>query len=128
MPIGRSYSKISSFILLFTASRINPSLLINSVYIISAPFCLHTYRKGGSLTSSIGASNRANSGRVIFPILIIYFDDDHANAGILFGILSELIRSQIYFKLMIKSIWAGNTPYSKILITVGIILISAIFF
>lgn len=29
---------------------------------------------------------------------------------------------------MIKAIWAGNTPYSKFLITVGIILLSAIFF
>jgi membrane protease YdiL (CAAX protease family) len=29
---------------------------------------------------------------------------------------------------MMKSIWAGNTPYSKFLITVGIILISAVFF
>jgi membrane protease YdiL (CAAX protease family) len=29
---------------------------------------------------------------------------------------------------MIKSIWAGNTPYSKILITVGIILLCAVLF
>src|ERR1700750_2749632 len=29
---------------------------------------------------------------------------------------------------MTKAIWAGNTPYSKFLITVGIILVSAVFF
>jgi len=29
---------------------------------------------------------------------------------------------------MIKAIWAGNTPYSKFLISVGIILVSAVFF
>jgi membrane protease YdiL (CAAX protease family) len=29
---------------------------------------------------------------------------------------------------MIKAIWANNTPYSKFLITVGIILVSAVFF
>jgi uncharacterized protein len=29
---------------------------------------------------------------------------------------------------MMKSIWAGNSPYSKFLITVGIILLSAVFF
>ena len=29
---------------------------------------------------------------------------------------------------MIKAIWASNTPYSKFLITVGIILVSAVFF
>ncbi len=29
---------------------------------------------------------------------------------------------------MIKAIWAGNTPYSKFLISVGVILVSAVFF
>ena len=33
-----------------------------------------------------------------------------------------------YSKNMIKAIWAGNTPYSKFLISVGIILVSAVFF
>src|SRR5690606_36999665 len=69
IPIGRSYSKISSFCRLFAASRISPSDEINSVYIISTPFCLHTKRKGGSLTSSIGANNNGNSPKSIFPIL-----------------------------------------------------------
>ena len=45
-----------------------PSLLINSLYIRSAPLSLHTARKGGSLTSSIGASKSGNSGNFICPI------------------------------------------------------------
>ncbi len=69
IPTGRSYSKISSFIMLFAASRIKPSELINSVYIRSAPYFLHTALKGGSLTSSIGASNRGNSPNSISAIL-----------------------------------------------------------
>ncbi len=40
---------MSSFFRLFIASRINPSLEINSVYIKSAPLSLHTARNGGSL-------------------------------------------------------------------------------
>jgi hypothetical protein len=54
------------------ASRINPSLLMNSVYIRSAPLSLHTARNGGSLTSSIGASSKGNSGRDMLPIEIIF--------------------------------------------------------
>src|SRR5690606_4420222 len=69
MPMGRSYSKISSFWRLFAASRISPSEEMNSVYIISTPFCLHTKRNGGSLTSSMGARRRGKSPRSIFPIL-----------------------------------------------------------
>src|ERR1700755_3498879 len=60
---------MSSFWRLLMASRINPSLLINSVYIRSAPLSLHTARKGGSLTSSIGASNKGKSGNSICSIL-----------------------------------------------------------
>src|SRR5690606_36031385 len=44
-------------------------LLMNSVYIKSAPFSLHTMRKGGSLTSSIGASSSGKSGSSMLPIL-----------------------------------------------------------
>ena len=53
---------------LFAASRINPSEEINSVYTTSAPFSLHKARKGGSLTSSIGANNRGKSGSSIVSI------------------------------------------------------------
>src|SRR6187431_2085612 len=60
---------MSSFFLLFMASLIRPSLLINSVYMRSAPLFLHTARNGGSLTSSIGASNKGNWGSVILSIL-----------------------------------------------------------
>src|SRR5213082_2929735 len=70
MPIGLSVSNISSFCLLLIASLINPSLLINSVYIRSAPFSLHTDLKGGSLTSSIGANSNGNSDNDIVPIFI----------------------------------------------------------
>src|SRR5690606_14133673 len=42
---------------------------MNSVYIKSAPFCLQTALKGGSLTSSIGASNNGKSPNSKFPIL-----------------------------------------------------------
>src|ERR1035438_7323714 len=66
--MGRSYSKISSLSTLFVALRISPSEEINSVYIRSAPYFLHTNLKGGSLTSSIGASNNGNSPSSIFPI------------------------------------------------------------
>jgi hypothetical protein len=38
------------------------------VYIRSAPLSLHTARNGGSLTSSIGASNNGKSGSDILPI------------------------------------------------------------
>src|SRR6218665_207101 len=91
MPTGLSYSKISNFFWLFAASRISPSLEINSVYIKSAPPSLHTpqntgslpfythpappslhpARNGGSLTSSIGASNNGNSPNSKAPILTI---------------------------------------------------------
>jgi hypothetical protein len=54
---------------LFMASRINPSEEINSEYIKSAPCNLHNLRKGGSLTSSIGASNKGKSGNMMLPIL-----------------------------------------------------------
>ena len=50
------------------ASRIYPSEEINSVYIKSAPLSLQTARKGGSLTSSMGASSKGNSGNCILPI------------------------------------------------------------
>src|SRR5688572_7133597 len=73
MPIGRSYSKMSSFITLLAASLISPSDEMNSVYIISAPSSLQTARNGGSLTSSIGASNNGKSPNSMFPILIIVF-------------------------------------------------------
>src|SRR5262245_30017425 len=63
---------MSSFITLLRAWRINPSEEINSVYIRSAPFILHTSRNGGSLTSSMGASNNGNSPKSIFPILTIF--------------------------------------------------------
>ena len=71
MPTGLSSSKISSFCLLFMASLINPSLLMNSVYIRSAPCFLHTARKGGSLTSSMGASKSGNPDKFMLPIFII---------------------------------------------------------
>jgi hypothetical protein len=47
---------------------------MNSEYIISAPFLLQTALKGGSLTSSIGASSSGKSGNMTFPILtgIVY--------------------------------------------------------
>lgn len=35
---------------------------------------------------------------------------------------------QMYNKMGLKAIWAGNTAYSKFLVTVGIILLSAVFF
>jgi hypothetical protein len=54
---------------LFMASRINPSEEMNSEYIKSAPCNLHNLRNGGSLTSSIGASNSGKSGNMMLPIL-----------------------------------------------------------
>jgi hypothetical protein len=54
------------------ASRINPSEEINSEYIKSAPWALHNLRKGGSLTSSIGARSKGNSGNIMLPILTIF--------------------------------------------------------
>ena len=69
MPTGRSSSKISSFCRLFRALRISPSLLMNSVYIRSAPLCLQTARNGGSLTSSIGASSSGKSGSCILSMV-----------------------------------------------------------
>ena len=68
MPMGRSYSKMSSFARLFAASRINPSELMNSVYMTSAPYFLHSARNGGSLTSSIGASKKGNSAMSMSPM------------------------------------------------------------
>src|SRR5687767_11226018 len=59
---------MSSFCRLLIASLINPSLLINSVYIKSAPVSLQIARKGGSLTSSIGASSSGKFGRVMLSI------------------------------------------------------------
>src|SRR5688572_24153784 len=73
IPMGRSYSKISSFCLLLAASRIRPSEEMNSVYIRSAPPSLHTARNGGSLTSSMGASSNGNSPSSMLPILTIRF-------------------------------------------------------
>src|ERR1043165_7392964 len=64
---------MSSFFRLLTASLIKPSLLINSVYIRSAPLSLHTARNGGSLTSSMGARSNGNSGRIMLSIFIIRF-------------------------------------------------------
>src|SRR5688572_14658997 len=72
IPIGRSYSKMSSFCRLFAASRMRPSEEINSVYIKSAPPSLQTARNGGSLTSSIGASNKGKSPNSICPIFTIF--------------------------------------------------------
>ena len=69
IPKGRSSSEKSSFFKLFMASLINPSLLMNSLYIKSAPLSLQTARKGGSLTSSIGANSKGNSGNCIEPIV-----------------------------------------------------------
>ena len=43
----------------------------NSVFIKSAPFSLQTLRKGGSLTSSIGASNRGKSPNSMLAIFAI---------------------------------------------------------
>src|SRR4051812_26269004 len=68
IPIGLSYSKISSFFILLAAERISPSEEMNSVYIMSAPLALHTARNGGSLTSSMGASRSGNSPSSIFLI------------------------------------------------------------
>jgi hypothetical protein len=48
----------------------SPSDEINSEYIKSAPCCLHNLRKGGSLTSSIGARSNGKSGSSILPIFI----------------------------------------------------------
>src|SRR5690606_15343064 len=69
IPTGLSFSYISSFMTLLAASRINPSEDINSVYTTSAPCSLQSARKGGSLTSSMGARSKGNSGSSIFPIL-----------------------------------------------------------
>src|SRR5687767_6728405 len=63
---------MSSFCRLFTASRISPSEEMNSVYIMSAPPSLQTARKGGSLTSSIGARSNGNSPNSILPIFAIF--------------------------------------------------------
>jgi len=41
---------------------------MNSVYTTSAPFSLHSALKGGSLTSSMGASNNGNSPKSMSPI------------------------------------------------------------
>ena len=64
---------MSNFCTLFSASRIRPSDEINSVYIRSAPFTLQTDLNGGSLTSSIGASNKGKSPKSILPIFIKCF-------------------------------------------------------
>ena len=60
---------------LLIASRISPSDEINSEYIKSAPCNLHNLLNGGSLTSSIGASKRGKSGKIMLPIfgMIVYF-------------------------------------------------------
>ena len=57
--------------MLFAASRISPSLDINSVYITSAPCSLQSARNGGSLTSSIGANSKGKEPNSMFPILAI---------------------------------------------------------
>ena len=62
----------NSFFRLFIASRISPSEEINSEYIKSAPWSLHNLRKGGSLTSSIGAKSKGKSGNSMLPILTIF--------------------------------------------------------
>ena len=54
------------------ASLISPSDEMNSVYIKSAPLSLQTALKGGSLTSSIGASKSGKSPNSIFPIFTNY--------------------------------------------------------
>src|SRR6478735_261464 len=77
---------MSSFCRLLIAFRIKPSLEINSVYIRSAPLSLQTARKGGSLTSSIGASRRGKSGRETEPILIMRKDNASCNSDYLFEI------------------------------------------
>src|SRR5690554_4399455 len=64
---------MSSFCRLFAASRISPSAEMNSVNIKSAPWALHKARKGGSLTSSIGANSRGKSPKSILPIFAIAF-------------------------------------------------------
>src|SRR5690606_23052652 len=53
---------MSSFRTLLAASRISPSEEMNSVYTTSAPCSLHRARKGGSLTSSMGARSKGKSG------------------------------------------------------------------
>ena len=58
---------------LLAASRIKPSEEINSVYTTSAPFSLHKALKGGSETSSMGASNKGKSGNSILPIVTILY-------------------------------------------------------
>src|ERR1700722_2303634 len=78
MPKGRSYSKKSSFCRLFMASRINPSLEMNSLYIRSAPCCLQTYLKGGSLTSSMGARRSGKEGSCILPTFITIKSQNYA--------------------------------------------------
>jgi hypothetical protein len=40
---------------------------------MSAPFPLHTARNGGSLTSSMGASNKGKSGNEMGPIFIMTY-------------------------------------------------------
>jgi len=54
--------------MLLAASRIKPSEEINSVYTTSAPWSLHKARKGGSLTSSMGAKSSGNSPTSMLPI------------------------------------------------------------
>ena len=71
MPIGRSPSSISSFLSVLRASRINPSDDTNSVYIMSAPKCLHIKRNEGSVTSSIGARKRGFSPKSISLIRML---------------------------------------------------------
>src|SRR5690606_41010766 len=53
---------MSSLRTLLAASRIKPSEEMNSVYTTSAPCSLHRARKGGSLTSSMGARSKGKSG------------------------------------------------------------------
>src|ERR1700754_4820467 len=72
MPTGRSVSKISSFRRLFIPPFTRLSQEMNSVYVRSAPLALQTTRKGGSLTSSMGASRRGKSRSEISPIFTMY--------------------------------------------------------
>src|SRR5256885_1751734 len=62
---------LSHFQNVFSAERISPSEEINSVYMRSAPPALQTMRKGGSLTSSIGAKSKGKSPSSMLRILTI---------------------------------------------------------
>src|SRR5687768_2240135 len=75
------------------AFRIKPSDEMNSVYIRSAPLSLQTARNGGSLTSSMGARSRGNSGSDIFPMF-----------GMMYQMTATITRSHSYSALYIVAI------------------------